>query len=362
MRFVKAILILLALLCAAPQAAHATSPVLGQGGYYWWQGAPYTRYIAYVNGCRVWKYVAVANYQAPAASPYTLPRPNDPAWREKFTDIIGTLAKYEAQAKASALEHNEYLETLEKSGLAKLLEGNYSPRYATGGAYGAYSAQLFQQIQSGFAAQGGVGFAPFAQQGSTVYGVQQANAAYPGVDLAELYRMSHSLAEQGQQFGAQATNDFNAATRAERDGQGRIAEIQARAQAAAFTMQAAGAGVPTPRSTTTTTLNVGPGAAQAGAAAGAAAPSNQPTAATASDRQALAAVVEHKCNSCHGGQGANGAKPFDFATFPDLDEGSQEAVIARLFDKDPNRVMPKTGPLPPEGLIPWLKFYKKQPN
>lgn len=144
-------------------------------------------------------------------------------WREKLLDIAANRDRSETAAKASALEHSEFIDTVRLLGL----EGNfrwqgygYSPAYSQG-AVAAYGA-------------GAEGYAgPYAQQGNTVYGYQQFASNYTqgqGVDLSALYNQAGRLASQAQEFAGQTTSDFSGLVDQANQGQAEVARTLAQTE------------------------------------------------------------------------------------------------------------------------------------
>lgn len=144
-------------------------------------------------------------------------------WREKLLDIAANRDRYEAQGRASALEHSEFIDSVRVLGL----EGNFHLQ-----GYG-YAPTYSQGAVAGYGA--GAGYAgPYAQQGNTVYGYQQYAASYgQGVDLSALYNQAGRLTSQAQEFAGQATSDFSGLVDQQAQGQAEVAKILAQGQAAA---------------------------------------------------------------------------------------------------------------------------------
>ena len=190
-------------------------------GYYWWYGHPYTRYRVYSCsrksscGCRVrcgykWHYAQIQGYNYSRrgyGGVITADSISKGTWRGQLLDIISRRDAYEGQARASALEHNEFLETLKALGI----EGNftwdgygYSPQYAQGFGQVFGYPQMPQAYNSQFGAPTG------GTQYAYTYATDYADS-YRNADIAALISRQQSyqeLAQNNAASTASATGDL----------------------------------------------------------------------------------------------------------------------------------------------------------
>ena len=224
-------------------------------GYYWNGDKAYQRYEQksryYHNGCYSYRsqyyYQPVAvkyvekepEYKAPAKVEYpetpTLPSVTDENWRQKLLELAGARDKWRAELKASALEHNEFMEAVRVLGL----EGqgdDYNPRYAAspyqfGGTYqstlgGGYGSSSYSKKYL---------YNPQAAQGSTVYGYAGYDYAtladvYGTTDMKVLYDQASRLATNAQSLAGEANVGFQQLIGKESNSRERVAYILAQAQ------------------------------------------------------------------------------------------------------------------------------------
>lgn len=177
--------------CCSQAQAHdlVYQPNLNSGtyhdGYYWWYGHPYTRAKVYTCsrssrcGCRRrcswrWRYLQVPGYDYRSPARYRVDTDSiaNGTWRGKLLEIVRQRDQYESRARASALEHNEFLETIKSLGL----ESNFGWQ-----GYG-YAPQYAQGFGSLFGYGGGGGY-------NTQFGAQAG-----GTQVA--YRYTHDYADQ----------------------------------------------------------------------------------------------------------------------------------------------------------------------
>ena len=116
-------------------------------------------------------------------------------WRARLLDIYATRDRYAHQMAASAIEHNEFLETAEALGIEPLAA--YSPRYATGGGYGIGATAAYQQL------------------GNTAYGYGQGAAGsyapqIGSIDINSALQKFGRIIEQGQQGVSQHATELGA--------------------------------------------------------------------------------------------------------------------------------------------------------
>lgn len=235
--------IALALLAASATA----SDYVFRDGYYWRGSQAYTRYsqptYSYHNGCRYQTtsyYYTPVDHKEPVKETYkapekpTLPSVTDENWRAKLLEFAGQRDKWRADLKASALEHNEFMEAVKVLGLEGY-DGEYVPRYATS-PYGFGSTGGYGVKTSGY---GGYNtykkefyFNPLADQGNTVYGYSYSNLAdvYGATDLQALYQQASRLTENAQSLAGNANSGFQSLVDKEGDARARVAAILAKAQ------------------------------------------------------------------------------------------------------------------------------------
>jgi len=115
-------------------------------------------------------------------------------WRTRLLDIYATRDRYAHQIAASAIEHNEFLETAEALGIEPIAA--YSPRYATGGGYGIGATAAYQQL------------------GNTAYGYGQGAAGsyapqISQIDINSALQKFGRIIEQGQQGVSQHATELS---------------------------------------------------------------------------------------------------------------------------------------------------------
>lgn len=305
----RCLLLLLVLCCAgAAEASGWYYAPYGTGLYTWTNGAAnngwlYRRYRT--CGCRstcshAWTYRQYARIGGPSGGYASLA---SESWRDKLLDIAATRDRYQQQLYGSALEHNEFLETLKALGL----EGDFSLGYSIPLASGAgFGAAAYGSAYS------------YAQQGSTQYGYDLqsfAGVSDQQVELGALFERAYRLATQAQQLGGEASADFTASVKAQGEAQAEVAKILARGQVEA-----------TNQTTSEVTIT---GSARDDTTARALV-------------QPRASVIERKCLACHSGGEARGG--LDLAGHR---EWSAErltelgpTLLARVMHADPRQRMP----------------------
>jgi len=340
MKILKTISILvgLVLMLLACDIAHASGWRYSKG--YWWKnGYPYVRKKVYYSGCNrgyFWRYYRV--HQA-SSNNYTRTAGGTEKWRSQLNDILADHMKRQNQIAASANEHNEYLETLDKV-LGKIQPYGYAPALAN-----PHRASLSTVKQS---LQGGYQYNPYAQQGSTVYGYSEYAKAYRDMDLNLLMNQANNHTRNAQELSGKAEARFKGMVQDVLRGQERVAEIQARAQAAARVL---GATAPQEQTESRRTwikieqnskgeLNVQkaqPGSSRIPEASG-----------VSANQQALFRVLANRCVSCHGAENDAGDKVsrvgIDLTQYLAFDENEKRKVRDSILWKhpDPAKHMPRT--------------------
>ena len=208
-------------------------------GYWWRDGVGYLPYkVYYYDRCRryrwywAWKPVSYNNSQY-GNSQYNVSS-QDENWRSKLLDIAANRDKYELSARRSAIEQEEFLESVQALGLSDNfhIQGYGQPvqysQYEMN--YNAYPGQV-ASAQS------------YAPQGQTVYGysTQTLSNLYGNNDLSVLYNQAGRVVENAQTLAGQANSDFQTLVRTEGDNRSRVAEILAKGQAAREALQATNA-------------------------------------------------------------------------------------------------------------------------
>lgn len=340
-----ALLLAVMVLVSVPTPAAASYPYKyhGNGYYIGADGWYYTKDKYYYRdrcGYRRWKWVynktiyKVSGTYHPggssygAAGGYNYITPGTEGWRQKLLAIAEQRDKYEAAQRTSALEHNEFLEAVKALGLT----GNFhwenygmAPTLANN-AYSTYGASGYSHYPT--------------QQGATIYGYSTVADVYGDVDLGALYQQALRLGEQAQTYGAAAARDSKTLIAQEGENRARVAAILAEAQATREKLDAAR---PTSQSQIRThqfRINTHSGGGQPGATPDEATDAGGGVSALGANP--LLTLVSNKCVRCHGGAKTEAGLDLRDLTKLTADQGT--AVLARIVDPDPERMMPKGGP------------------
>ena len=340
-------------------SSYANGLVSSGGSYiyqdgYWWKGDwAYTRSLQeywYWQGCRRFRstrWIYTRHHQR-----IRLLQPlQTEEWRRDLLQITREQLRWEQQLRQSQLEQKEFLEAVQALGLSQA--GNrlgvntaypsnlIAPSFATANnpymLYGrAYTAQ-----------------APYAAQGSTVYGYDSVASVYPNVDLKLLYNQANNLAQNSQALAAQATGDFSALVQNADVHRSEIARIIARGNAAAQVLELlrdrpeetrthvefllkqdpTGNWRVTPRQLddptgVTPTKLVPPEPPDMGQ-----------TGLTDEDRTRLFGIIQTSCIQCHGPQKQESG--LDMTQFLAFNQVRQREIVARLVTDDPEKQMPR---------------------
>jgi hypothetical protein len=291
--------------------AHATNYYNGyvesgytwKDGYWWLNGQAYSRaqVKCYTGHCRYhwqWQYYPVS-FAAKAKAAYI--SSSEDNWRGKLMDAVAVREQYEARAKASALEHNEFLEAIHAVGFGQ--GDGYSTPYATGAAY--------RSSLNG----------PYADQGSTVYGksVERIVANYYNpTNLDVQWNQADRHVDKAQDHADNAVHNFRETLREaysqESTARERIAAIYAKADL----LKAADTPEITIAKETIT---------------------SEERPADSVSRTDVLAVIQAKCINCHSAQEPSGG--IDMSKYLAFDEPTKERVRLALTHPDPEKRMPK---------------------
>lgn len=244
------------------------------------------------TNCGYVRSVQIAQSEKPADVKYT------PNWK---VDLVRSLNQQ---------KDNEYfLKALSESGLKP-----------AGGTYGgsSYSASGFSVLQQGFA--------PYAQQGSTVYGLGTYQNNYTPFDPSALLHEQARAADKILNGAVAVQGMISDSTKQLVE----VEKIRAAGQVMAQAIQAA-----QPLRTETHSWQAG----QAGGQVNALTAKGTP----ALDQVKAEVVVQTKCVGCHGG-GQKVQGDLDLTKWAGLDPATKDAlrvkVISRVTTSDPSKVMP----------------------
>lgn len=334
----------------AGQYAAGTLDVNGytfRDGFWWKGGLKFNRttaqevYYYYQGYCRFQGTRDVHTYQvvlnaAPKKDAYVTPSSED-NWRARLLEIAKQRDKYEAQARASALEQNEFAQSLKILGL----DGNfryqgygYNPSYAFNpyNNPAAYSyGQSFQQQGQGYSQLP-------AAQGSTLYGYRELADVYGNVDLGSLYDQVLRLRQQSYTAESKATSETHALVGDLGTQLARVMEIQAKADAAAKVLQAA-----TPKDRATILREFWAKGSNSGTVQGNV-QLRQP-AVTANYVAIAQQVANTRCVSCHSATNKQGG--LDLSDLSLLNATQGRNILDRIVHKDPSKRMPLKADLSP---------------
>lgn len=320
-----------------------------QDGYWWYGDQAYRRvkysepYYYYSCGTRCTGYRSAYKYEPVylqkekvVVTKEDLANGSEDGWRGKLLEIAGNRDKWEAKARQSAQEHNEFLESVKFLGMQGNFHWNgygYEMSYAQNPyAYEGYGQkEVFQQY----------GQFP-AAQGQTVYGYNEIADIYANVDLGQLYDSVLRLREQSYGYESKATSETHALVGDLASKMAEIKEIEAKGRAASAALKASEAkdrttllrefwsAYPSASGTTSTTTrrSQSTSSVTVGGMAG-------------GGGQALALVervVANKCISCHTSGGAQGGLNLDDLTALTPEQSTK--ILDRIVSPDENARMP----------------------
>jgi hypothetical protein len=316
---------------------------VGSSGYayrdgYWYKGdAAYERYQVqepyyYYNcGIRYTGYRWVYNYRPVAVNKVVITKEDlsynntsEDGWRGRLLDIAKQRDVYEGRARASALEHNEFLESVKVMGLEGNFRWNgygYEMSYAQN-PYGDGVYAKHKQVYSHYP----------AAQGSTIYGYTELADIYANVDLGEIYNSVLRLREQSYGYEAKATSETHALVGELGSQMAQVKEIEAKGRAAAATLKASEA-------KDRTTLLKEFWAAYPNGSGAAALPRPDVQQLPANEHgAALGRLIESKCILCHSSEKKNGG--LDLGDPGLLTPAQVDKILDRIVHSDPTKRMP----------------------
>lgn len=320
MKMHKLISFLLALVVILWVSAASASDYVLSNGYYWLNGQAYTRYSVRCCGSSngwCWKYYPVNVASGYAANGYSASAGGTEGWRKQLLDIVATHKRYQDQIAASANEQNEFLEAVRELGLTKIIQPyGYAPTLAD-------PDRVMASLTA--AANGQYVYAPYAQQGNTVYGYQEFAKAYGALDHNLFMNQANNHTVNAQQLAGKAEQGYKALAADLAAGSERLAEIQVRAQAAAMALAAT---APQPQAETRKVFfqaEVGSNGQLSVRQADSPPPQQTATA----RQQALGAYLTNKCVSCHGPDKPKGG--IDLTKYFTFDENTKRKVRAAMM-------------------------------
>ena len=299
-------------------------------GYWWLNGQAYTRtrvqepYYYWHRGCQytsyrwVWSYTPVSG-----VTTTTVINPSEDGWRGKLLDIAKQRDQYEGRLRSSAVEHNEFVESVKLLGMEGNFRWNgygYEMSYAQyPGAAIAAAQQAYSQFPT--------------PQGNSVYGYRELADVYGNVDLGALYNQTMRLREQSYGNESKATSEMHALVNDLGENLAKIKEIEAKGQAAAAALSASAA---KDRATVlkefwstydsrTKSGGVGP-------------PPAAPQAPQAAQAGSLQAIVQQKCVACHNSEKKNGG--LDLSNLAAVNTAQTNKILERIIHPDPTKRMP----------------------
>lgn len=229
--YMRSTLVLLTMVVAASFAAPAFADGIYAAGYvspdgytwrdgYWWKGdASYTRAAVqsyyYQNGCR-YAYTSYSYTLVPSKKVTITPQSED-NWRARLLEIAKERDRWEGNLRASALEQNEFLESVKALGLDGNFRWNgygYEIQYAKG--YRPAVAQYDQLVQP---------------QGATVYGVKEVADIYGNVNIGQIYQQALRLRADSRAYEAEGDKGTTALVDNLGHAAAAVAEIQAKGAA-----------------------------------------------------------------------------------------------------------------------------------
>lgn len=329
MRPLKRLLIPLLAFALFLAATSAQAEYIFSNGYYWSNGAAYTRAKVYYYdsyGCKRYRYQYTA---VPVITSKT------EGWLEKLIALKASRDRYQATLETSANEHNKFIEAVRELGLDDPY-GNPAIGYATINRSHPY------------AIQGGYNYSQLsAAQGSTHYGYAPAQFTqadvYGNVDLGALYNISGRLAENANQYGAKATSGFMSLVD---QFSSRAASLQDRA-IAVKEIEAKTSGITQVSQAIAASIRAEARASIIHAQAG----NGQPPEPDGPMRDAIqngtlsniADVIAYRCATCHRPGGKMEA--FDLTDLSSVSEVEAGKILDRTTTSDPAKRMPPDKPL-----------------
>jgi hypothetical protein len=192
---------------------------------------------------------------------------------------------------------------------------------------------------------------PVAQQGTTVYGYSTVAESYGNIDLGLLYNQAARLSDQAQQLAGQAAADFQSLVQSEGQNRAEVAKIVAQGQAARDALLAAKGSPPqlVQRSFTFKVSQDARGEMKVERVEAAGTGPDFNLSSSASGPAGLKAnldisnVIKTRCVSCHGSGKASGGLNF----LQSITDAQQQACLDRITSPDPDKRMPKGGPILP---------------
>jgi mono/diheme cytochrome c family protein len=298
-------------------------------GYWWLNGQAYTRarvqesYYYWHRNCRylayrwVWAYTPVSGVTTTKVI-----NPSEDGWRDKLLDIAKQRDQYEGRMRTSAVEHNEFVESVKLLGMEGNFRWNgygYEMAYAQNpGAAIAAAQQAYSQFPT--------------PQGNSVYGYRELADVYGNVDLGALYNQAMRLREQSYGNESKATSEVHGLV----DGLGsniaKIKEIEAKGQAAAAALSASAA---KDRATVLREFWSTYDSRTKGAPSPATPSQGQPQAAQAGSLQG---IIQQKCAACHNSEKKNGG--LDLSNLAQITEAQTNKILERIIHPDPTKRMP----------------------
>lgn len=285
--------------------------VLGQAGYWWKEGVPYTRQrIDYTENyyyCGRWVPKYFYYYKYTKAYDVNTVKATDPDYRTKLLEIAKQRDRIEGDIRKSAAQHNEFIEAVQALGFTS----NFT--WQGYGVAPTYASPLRYQVGN------------FGVNASTIYGVSQYAEAYNPYDPNIDAQQSAAVAKGAQAYAESATAGFNARANIFATGIQRAAEIEATGRASERALIAARAAPQTRTTTTVITPN----------------PSDVPDVmpkVSVGTRAPFTAASE--CMACHSGSNVQGK--FDVTAWKTLTEDQKFSVVrSRLLTNDLDKRMPR---------------------
>jgi hypothetical protein len=367
MRWIRTLLIAAAFV---PQLAHAQySNGYVESGYtyndgYWWSGDwAYTRTVAYRNVwdsyyCRYYSqpyYVYTKAYQKQAQK--TQVAPGYEGWRKDLLAIAQERDRWEGYARQSEQEQKEFLETVDALGLYGNLR-NY-PSNLTGAASGYSNAYpgAYQLYGSHSTYQ-----APFAPQGSTLYGYDQQSVSYTPVDLKLLYNQSYNLVKGLSDITGGTLAGHQQLVQEAGTQNSEVAKILARGQAGRQLLQMLRDEPKTVHEKTEFNLTPAPKQpvprVEEDPIPDPPAPEPQGSLSSA-EKDKLVAVIQRRCLECHKTENKEGS--LDLTKYFTFTPDRKREIAARLVTEDESKRMPRGkggDPVDPLAITETALFFK----
>jgi hypothetical protein len=343
-------------LSSPPGRSLGTEYVLGEEGYYWSEGVPYTRtwvegtpgYYALTcsYGCRSYVWVpGTAGYYRYTRVALT---PQTPDWQSKMLAIAAYRDKAILAERKALLNQAAFIDT------ARVLFGDQQ-FHITG-----YGASVGYPPYNGYGQVASLALSSAGPQGQTVYGYSYNNLnaqMYGQTDMNALLQSYARTVGNAQQLAGQAHQDFGDITQQQATYAGRVAEVLARSQAARAVWDATAPSPQTNVNLTTGKFEFSSGTPPAMPKADqpppapkpnppAVAPPPTPVPAQPGADAAFNAWKQsaiNNCVACHYKAPDGGGKiegGFDVSKFWYADEATKSRVKARLDETDDKKRMP----------------------